>query len=307
MREFRTFLACTLLAVSARAADPGGTAGFQFLKTQVGARSAAMAGAMVAVTPDMSALHYNPAGVAAISQRGGSFSYLDHLLDFNAGYISYVEPRLGPGNLAAAITYMDYGEFSKRDQNNQELGTFGAGSIAISGGYGLEPLPNLQAGAAVNYVRATIDAYASDAVTVSAGLRYTIPSQRLTLGINLANYGQVLTSFIRDKDPLPQLVRVGLSKQLAHLPLMFGIQLYKYSDEEWHGALGGEFTLNDNLYLRLGYDQAGRDLKVDASGDSFAGASIGLGAIWRNFNIDYAYSSMGALGALNRFTLTGTL
>jgi len=47
-------------------------------------------------------------------------------------------------------------------------------------------------------------------------------------------------------------------------------------------------------------------MHVDQSGDSFAGAAFGLGAVWREFQIDYAISSMGALGVLNRFTLTGS-
>jgi hypothetical protein len=294
------------LATGAWSAAANGTAGFQFLKTHMGARQAGMAGAMVAIAPDVNALHYNPAGIAAITQRTGSFSYLKHLLDFNSGYVTYVQPQVGPGNIGAAITYIDYGNFDKRDQNNQDLGDFRAGSIAFTGAYAMQPLRNLYAGVALNYIRATIDSYASDAVAVDGGVIYNFPAQKLSLAASFANTGKVLSSFITEKDPLPAVVRFGLCKGLAHLPLMVSLQLYKYSDEEWHGALGGEFTLTENVFLRLGYDQSGRDLQVDASGDRFAGAALGLGAIWRDFQVDYAYSSMGALGALNRFTLSGS-
>jgi hypothetical protein len=290
----------------ARAAAPSGTAGFQFLKTHTGARPAAMAGAMVAVPTDISAIHYNPAGIAALPGRAGSFSYLNHLLDFNAGHVSYVQPKLGPGSFAAAIDYMDYGSFDKRDQDNQDLGEFHAGSIAFSGGYALQPLPNLYAGLALKYIRASIDAWSSDAVAVDGGVLFRIPEQQLAVGASFANTGKVLSAFVSGKDPLPTVVRFGLSKGLAHLPLMLSLQLYKYSDEEWHGALGGEFTVYENVFLRLGYDQSGRELHVDHSDDRFAGASLGLGAIWREIHIDYAISSMGALGVLNRFTLTGS-
>ncbi len=306
MTSFRTALFLLGLATGALAAAANGTAGFQFLKTHMGARSAGMAGAMVSVTPDLNAMQFNPAGLAAFSQRTGSFSYLKHLLDFNSGAISFVQPQIGPGNIGVAISYMDYGSFDKRDQNNQDLGDFRAGSIAFTGAYAMQPLPNLFAGVAAKYIRATIDSYASDAVAVDGGIIYRFPAQKLSVAASFANSGKVLTSFISEKDPMPSVVRFGLSKSLAHLPLMVSLQLYKYSDEAWHGALGGEFTLTENVFLRLGYDQAGRDLQVDASSDRFAGAALGLGAIWRNLQVDYAYSSMGALGALNRFTLTGS-
>jgi len=304
----RIWLAIGLMGMSTlvQAAAPNGTAGFQFLKSYSGARAAGMAGALVAVAPDMSAISCNPAGIALLTRRTGSFSYLNHLLDFNAGHVGYLHPGVGPGSIAGSITYMDYGSFDRRDQNNQELGEFRAGSIAFTGAYAMQPLPNLYAGAGLKYIRASIDGYASDAVAMDGGVLYRIPSQEMAIGVSFANLGKVLSAFISGKDPLPSVLRMGVAKRLAHLPLMLSLQLYKYSDEEWHGALGGEFTLTENVFLRLGYDQAGREMHVDQSGDSFAGAAFGLGAVWREFQIDYAISSMGALGVLNRFTLTGS-
>lgn len=298
-------LVLMLLCSAGLASTTGGTAGFQFLKTHTSARSAGLAGAMVAVTPDAGALHYNPAVIAFTENRSGSFSYLNHLLDFNAGHVTALQPRLGPGTAAVAIDYMDYGDFDKRDQDNQDLGQFHAGSVAFTGGYALQPLPHLGVGLAVKYIRASIDDYASDAVAFDGGVVYHIPGQQLAIGASFANAGKVLSAYISRKDPLPTLFRVGLSKGLAHLPLMLSLQLYKYSDEEWHGALGGEFTVYENVFLRLGYDQAGRELHVDQPDDRFAGAAMGLGAVWRDYRIDYAISSMGALGVLNRFTLSG--
>ncbi|HOT98141.1 MAG TPA: PorV/PorQ family protein [bacterium] len=306
MKQWILALALTAMGTASLASTPGGTAGFQFLKTHTSARSAGMAGAMVAVSPDPGAIHYNPAIIAFTGSRSGSFSYLHHLLDFNAGHIVYLQPRTGPGTAAAAIDYMDYGDFDKRDQDNQDLGQFHAGSIAFTGGYGLQPLPHLAVGLAIKYVRAAIDDYASDAVAFDGGLIYRIPSQQLAIGASFANAGKVLSAYIIRKDPLPAVFRFGLSKGLAHLPLVLSLQLYKYSDEEWHGALGGEFTVYENVFLRLGYDQSGRELHVDQSNDRFAGAALGLGTVWRDYRIDYAISSMGALGVLNRFTLSGS-
>lgn len=295
-----------LLAVPLWAGSDNGTAGFQFLKTQMGARPAAQAGAFVSNPGDIHAMHYNPAGIASIKERGASFTYLRHVLDFNAGYVAYVQPKVGPGNLGLAVAYMDYGSFEKREQYGEYLGEFAANTIALSGVYAMQPLPQLFAGVGVKYIRSSIDSYASDALAADGGLMYTFAAQNLTIGASFANLGQVMSAFISQKDELPFVYRFGLSKGLAHLPLVLSLNLYKYSDEDWHGALGGEFKLSETTFLRLGYDQAGRDLKVDASGDRLAGLSLGLGMIWRTIHIDYAFSSLGEIGSLNRFTLTGS-
>ncbi len=299
-------LSLFLVAQPIWAGGQNGTAGFQFLKTQMGARPAGQAGAFVAIAGDIHAIHYNPAGIAAIATRCASFTYLRHVLDFNSGYIAYVQPRSGPGTLGVSIAYMDYGSFEKREQYGEYLGEFVANTIAFNGAYAMEPLKNLYAGVGAKYIRSSIDSYASDAVALDGGLLYAIPSENITVAVSFANVGKVLSAFISVKDKLPAVLRIGGSKGLAHLPLVFSVNLYKYSDEDWHGALGGEFKLSENALLRLGYDQAGRDLKVDASGDRLAGLSLGFGMIWRTLSIDYAFSSLGEIGSLNRFTLTGS-
>jgi len=296
---FLLYSSTSLLAISP------GTVGFEFLRTQVGARPAGMAGAFVAFAKDVNSLYYNPAGIATFSQKTGSFTYLRHLLDFNSGFIGYVQPDMGPGNLGVSVLFMDYGDFPKTDINGQETGNFGANSVALSSSYALSPYKNLFVGASVKYIRSSIDNFAADAVAADFGLLYAIPSQALTLAISASNLGTATSAFVETKDPLPSNVRLGFSKLLAHLPLVLSFNLYKYRDEDWYGALGGEFILSDNLLLRLGYDSSGRDMQVDSSKDRFAGAAIGLGLLWRTFKIDYSYTSFGVIGSLSRFSVTG--
>jgi len=301
----RLILTCLLIGL----VQPGGaaspaTSGFQFLKMQVGARAAAMAGAFAAVPGDVNSLHYNPAGIAFIDEKSATFSYHDDLLDFNSGFIGYVHPGIGPGQLGVAVLYRDYGSFDRTDISGEKLGSFGANSLALSGSYGFSPIKDLLVGGSLKYIRGTIDTYSSDAIAADLGVMYTIPVHELTVAAGLYNAGTSISAFINEKHPLPLQFRFGLSKHLEHLPLLIGLNLYKYNDEPWYFALGGEFTLTTNLFLRLGYDSFGRDLDVDSSKDTLAGAAIGLGFIWNSVAFDYAYSSLGALGALNRFTIS---
>ncbi|MBN1561675.1 PorV/PorQ family protein, partial [candidate division KSB1 bacterium] len=227
------------------------------------------------------------------------------LLDINSGFIGYVHPGVGPGAIGGSVLYRDYGSFAKTDVTGQELGSFSSNYFSLMGSYGLNVLKNLTAGGSLKYAQGMIDNYSSSAIAVDAGVLYSIPQEQLTLALGFYNVGTTLNAFVDAKDPLPMQLRLGLAKRLAHLPLLIGFNAYKYNDEPWYFALGGEFTITDNLFLRLGYDTFGRDLDVDSSKDTLAGAAIGFGFLWKNVAFDYSYSSLGALGALNRFTLSG--
>jgi hypothetical protein len=305
MRLFSILVIIMLFSSLLLAKTSPGTVGFQFLRTQVGARPSAMSGAFIAIPNDVHCIYYNPAGLATFTRRSGSFSYLDHLLDINSGFIGFVQPQLGPGNLGVGILYMDYGSFKRTDNSSADLGSFGANSIAFVGSYAGTVSHNLFAGVSGKYIRATIDNYSSDAIAMDAGIIYALPANALTIGGGVFNLGQVTSAFVQRKDSLPFNYRVGIAKKLEHLPLLIAFNLYKYNKENWHGALGGEFLLSNSLLLRLGYDNIGKDLQVDSSKDTFAGASIGLGLLWSTIKIDYGYSSYGVLGSLNRFSVSG--
>ena len=72
-----------LLSVPARSQS---SVGYDFLRTFVGARPSAMAGAFISVQGDIHCLAYNPAGLAALDSKQGTASYLNHLLDFQSGF-----------------------------------------------------------------------------------------------------------------------------------------------------------------------------------------------------------------------------
>ena len=71
-------------------------------------------------------------------------------------------------------------------------------------------------------------------------------------------------------------------------------------------SFGTEFNLSKALRLRLGYDNSKRkDLKIGTTA-GLAGFNIGLGALISGYNFDYAYSSLGPVGSLNRIGITTT-
>lgn len=282
-------------------------ASFNFLRTHVGARTAALAGASVAIPGDIHAIYYNPAGLAEITNRVGSLTYLKHVLDFNSGFLGYAQKFDQLTTLGAGIHYMDYGTFDRTDPNGVKDGTFGANSFVVTASVGRQLIDGLLGGVSVKYVRSAIDQYSADAVALDAGvIWHAFFMEDLTIGLAILNLGKATSAFIDTKEELPLKIEGGFSKKLAHLPLLFNGGVYKYSDADFQFKIAGEFTLTEGIFLRLGYNSVGRDQRVSSDLDRVAGASIGLGFNWKNYALDYALSSLGEVGSLNRITFSAS-
>lgn len=303
------YLSVTLLITSQ--ARSTGTVGYEFLRTEIGARPAALGGAFVAVEADLNSLFYNPGGIAGISSRTGTISYMKHLLDFHSGNLIAAMP-LSWGTVGMGLYYMNFGEFKRTSREDPEgaLGeTFGAHSLVFSFSAGKKFKNLFSYGSTVKVIQSSIDQYSATAFAVDLGAIFHLPLQNddyLNVAASISNIGQTHSTYIKTKDELPMVVRAGVSKKLAHLPLLFGIQVYKYVDDDFRWSLGGEFTLSPGMFLRLGFNSIGLDQRVGTSGDRLAGANFGFGLMWHNYQIDYAFSSVGDVGSLNRIGITGT-
>ncbi|MCG8604696.1 hypothetical protein MJD09_06830, partial [bacterium] len=126
--------------------------GFDFLRTLVGARASSMGGAFVAIPGDIHGLVYNPAGLAALTHRQATLTYLNHLLDFQSGFFAYSQP-LVKGSIAFGLHYFDYGTFQGKDENNQATSDFGANSVTLIASYAQDVVQNLSLGGSAKFIR----------------------------------------------------------------------------------------------------------------------------------------------------------
>lgn len=286
---------------SVTAGPSSGQAGYEFLRTHIGARPSAMAGAFICIPGDIHAIYFNPAGLAPISGRLASATYLNHVLDFQSGFVAYTQPIKNLGQMAVGVNYMSYGEFDETDANGQKIGSFSAGSFAVTTSLGRLINENLMAGLSTKFIYSSIDEYNSTALAIDFGMIYRVPFiEDMNVGFGIFNAGQALTAYMNNKDPLPLNFVLGFSKKLAHLPLEYSATANKYIDDDIQINVGGEFTFTEGVFLRLGYNSLGRELKIGADGDQYAGISLGLGLQWQQIQFDYGLSSFGAIGYLNR-------
>lgn len=284
---------------------------YEFLRLENSPRAAAMAGSFVSNTDDPNVIFYNPAGIGLLEGSPVSFSFLNHLVDINSASLSYSRMFEGIGRFGAGVQYVNYGSFTKADAFGNKTGEFGAYDVAFSVGYSNMLDENFYYGLTGKFIYSGIDERYSTAAAIDIGAMYLFPETQWSIGFSALNIGSQISSFVNANEELPLDVRFGVSKTLAHLPFTFYFSLNKLnekngglSDRLRYFTFGGEFRLSKVLRLRIGYDNEKRkELKIGTTA-GLAGFSVGLGAMVRKYRIDYAYSSLGSIGAFHRFGLT---
>ena len=288
----------------------GDDSGFDFLRSEIGARPAAMAGTAAASIADLNGLSGNPASLAGLHERIAAFTYVRHVFDFQAGSAGYSQPLTSTGRIGIGIHYMNYGEFKWRDILGQETGSSVPSDWVLSAAFADSLSRRFRYGLAVKYIRSTIAEYESDAVAFSLGAIVTIPSQNLHIGMGVFNAGRCLHPFLDVRERLPLSYRVGFSKQLAHLPLLLQFDLIHFqvpggaSFGNLYWALGGEFTLSEHVFMRWGYQSRGREQQDDLGNNRYAGISFGIGMHSRAFSLDAGINQFGMLGTVSQFSIT---
>jgi hypothetical protein len=303
-------VAGVLLTVPAHAAS---NTTYSFLRDDVSARAAALAGSFVSVTNDPNMLFYNVAGLGTLDVPRGSVGFFKHLLDINSGYVSYSQKIEGIGHVGAGITYTNYGSFTETDEAGNDLGSFGASDLSFAVGYANELEQNLTYGASVKVIYSAIAGVSSTALAADAGILYVIPESKITLGASIRNLGSQLSPYLSTRENLPLDVTIGGSIVPRGLPLLLNVNLHRLNDDVStfidrfkNFSIGGEFTLSKVVQLRFGYDNARRkDLKLGTS-SGMAGFSAGLGINTGDYRIDYAISSLGKVGNFHRISIGST-
>ncbi len=310
--KLRTTLFIALLGTGLVLSPPflNGASTFDFLRNDVGARAASLAGSFISMTEDPNTIFYNPAGLGTMGGPYGSVGFFKHLLDINAGYVSFAEPLSDIGTIGAGILYTNYGSFDQTDDLGNALGTFNANDFAFVAGFSDMLDENLYYGVSAKFIYSKIASYSSTGVAADLGILYRIPDSRLTLGASIRNIGSQLSSYISTRESLPLDVAVGASVVPRGLPLLLNLNFHKlnesvdtFGDRFRSFSIGGEFTLSRAVRLRFGYDNERRkELKIGTSA-GLAGFSGGLGITVSDYVVDYALSSLGKIGNLHRISL----
>lgn len=295
--------------------------GFPLLQMEASARAAALAGSSAAlVEPGTGALFANPALLTRAVDGRLEFSYLNHVSDINAGWISFGKHIDSLATFAAGIRYLSFGSFDERDDQGIKTGTFGASDVALSVGASRPWRKNMRYGMALELMRSSIASQAASAVALEGGIVFVDADQKMSFSASVHHLGFVLSSIGERSDDLPADVRLGFTRKLDHLPLLVSITAYRLHKLDggpetnstlasilYHTKLATEFQFSRSFQVRFGYDHRRHDeLKVKNRLD-MAGFSTGVGIRISKIGFDYSFNSWSSLGALHRFTIVSSI
>jgi hypothetical protein len=327
MRTSPILLIILLVPVMAAAQTKVGTTAAPFLEVGAGAKGVAMGESQVATARDVTALYWNPAGVAHLTAGQASFQYNEWIAGTNLSYAALAIPVPGVATLGLQVYRFDSGLMEVTDIVFPD-GTgeqFRVQDILIGVTAARKLTANFAIGGSAKYVRSSIWRMSASTIALDLGMQYDTPVDKLKLGFNISNFGGEMrldgdNTLVRiDLDPnatgnndgllariavrswdLPLNFRIGLGYALGSGPYVLNLNadaMYPNNNDAYVNA-GAEFAFMDMLFLRGGLAQ---NFLKDAEGNARFGFGVKLG---NRIMADYAWSDRGVLGSTSVIGVT---
>ena len=311
-----------------------GTISATFLEIGVGARAVAMGNAYVATADDITAIYWNPAGLARINNSEATFMHTNWFVDTKFDCASVALNMGGAGTLAMQFTSLSVFEEPVRTVLQPE-GTgelFDGGSIAIGIGYAYNLTDKFSIGFGAKYINETIWHSSASGFAVDIGTLFTTSLNGMRIGMSISNFGTKMqmtgrdAAILVDPDPtiegnnnkipakydtdkwdLPLIFRVGVAMELFQNDqhrFTIAVDANHPNDNTEYVNFGGEYAFNDMFFLRSGYANA---FVKDGETDLTLGGGLKYNITGTTAaKFDYSFSRFGALGDISRIQLSIT-
>ncbi len=286
-----------------------GSASVPFLNITPDARGAAMGESLTALTGDVNAGYWNPAGLAYASGIQGSLTHLIWIFDTSYDYLAGSYKLAGAGTIGLNMQMVSLPSIEDKYLSKE---TYNSGDFAITGSFGknLKPIISLPISAGVNvkYISEKLAGVSGSGIGFDIGGIYAI-DETIKAGFILENVGTKI-KFGDYENSLPMVVKVGAayilkfkSKVAGYLEQVnTGLSLNLPSDNDFGFNLGGEgilsgFAPDIQAAIRLG-------VSYPREGSFFSYLNFGAGVMWKMLRVDYAFANMGTdLDAAHRISL----
>lgn len=304
--------------------DHVGTSAFNFLKIGVGGKAAAIGEAFTAISDDPTALYWNPGGLGFQKTRAINFTYTGWILNTKLHFLGVVIPVGNVGTAGLHIYSFSSGDIEETTIYKPH-GTgrvFSTSNTAIGLSFARQLTDRYSVGLTLKYLSEKLALESAQSFALDVGSIFVISFDRnIRLGMVISNFGpdiklgglDLQTSVTTENSklveaelktmswPLPLLFRVGAAADLINRNghrLTLSAEIFDPRDYQVRENVGLEYGMLSMFFLRAGY-------KLDYDEDSFVCGFgfrhqvTGLG----NLCIDYAYSDMGRLQAINRISV----
>lgn len=309
-----------------------GTTAAEFLQIGIGARATAMGEAFTATVDDVTAIYWNPSGLARIGQLTFAAEYAQWLAGIDFNFFALAVPTnfgtFGVGITAMRSPEMEVTTVAAQDGTGE---TFTTASYAFALSYGRALTDRFSLGGSMKVVNERIWNSSATGVAFDVGTMFVTPFRGIRLGASIANFGTKMQMTgddllaIIDIDPnnngnnesnrallrtdqfdMPLTMRIGLAGEVFQSEtsrLTLAVEALNPNNSQQYVNVGAELgLLGDLVMLRGGYKELLMD--ADKSTETF---SLGGGLRYRfspiYFAFDYAYEAQEFLDGVNRFSL----
>lgn len=280
-------VACVLTPGAAWAATGDHGLPGEFLTYDVGARAAGMGGAMAGLADDVTALVYNPAGLALQNPVQIGLQHVMLFKDTMFDFVGFSMPIPEVGTVGVGGVLLSSSGFDVRDADYRPLAV--PTSLMQGGfylGYARDVMTNLAVGATLKVAYENVFGHTGTGIGVDVGGLYTLmPELQIGLYLNNALAPKVLG------DTYFGGATLGIGGKLFNDALLLDADVSKsFGNQGFKWKVGGQVDVYENMaFVRAGLDD---EIRVAA----------GAGGKYMNFTLDYALS-IEALGLAHKVSL----
>jgi hypothetical protein len=301
-----------------------GTAGMQFLKTGIDARSMGMAGAVASLPNDASTMYWNPGGITQIDS-GIKYNFaLNHCGYFAKTKLEQAafvyKNKFGYWGLQLATFRSPEMKETTEFQPEGTGRTFTFSNVLIGISYAQQLTNNFSFGLSGKYVNESFAGVTANNVLFDLGLFYNVHVRHTrfaavisNFGINVKPNGEVTALKIGGPSTTedfsayaaPSLFRVAFSTLVFEKKeqlLMGTLQLNHPGDNNETFALGFEYTYKKLLIGRTGYE-----FGADEKGFPSLGFGLKLPRRFGSLRFDYGWQYKRVFGNVQRIGIVASL
>ena len=258
-----------------------GSAAAQFLKIPVGARAAALGGAVTGMSTDANALFWNPAGITQEHNQSVHFSHMPWMTYFDITAFAFTKafPDLGTFGFHVLALGMEEMEVTTELEPNGTGQYFDSQDMVIGLSYARKLTDRFSMGVTSKYVYQRIWNETAGGIAFDVGTHYNIELANITIAMSMRNFGADMqldgpdlllvhddnaffpnrlhqASKVTEKHPLPLSFQFGLAADLlktSYLHSRISLDAVHLNDDDEQIYAGIETVLVQRFFLRGGY------------------------------------------------------
>jgi len=295
MRKDLNILAAVFLVLSAPISiSASGTTAADFLNINVSAYQASLGGAGYALSDDIAASYFNPAGLSMVDKPGVNFMHNMWYQDISYEFFGGAFPVGRNSAFALSAAYLHMGQIDVYDEFDQSNGTLNPHSLVGIVSYSRLLGNNLSLGLSGKYITEKLDDIAAKGYAFDIGLQYITGD--FSLGVVANNIGPKM-KYENESSKLPASVSFGTSYSPYQLPVSFLLGARMPFEGKTSYSAGLEYQMIDFMALRSGIGGMGADNASNA-------VNFGAGFNLAGLDIDYAFNPGGDMGQTHFFSFT---